>query len=92
LKKGGRLLLTTPNMTCLDYITRRRKGGIAEAHPIGHIHAWNLIMIKDLIESVGFKILEAKLINHYGKKCFYKWFICEIYPNLRGIIFIAAMK
>jgi SAM-dependent methyltransferase len=86
IKKGGYIILSTPERDVL-----RGEGCLESPHP-AHVREWNHIEFRKLLESVGLKVIEHKLIppkklsaisklglNVFGSKRLRKdWHSCQI--------------
>lgn len=94
LKKGGRLIITTPNMSGLNYILNPKHGFDLGYTP--HLYGWNLKMIKNLLRKAGFKVREARLITVFtNDNLLYRWasyILTFIIPRIKPKIFVVAEK
>jgi len=74
LERGGRLIITTPNMTSIVYILGIYHNVIGH----GHCHTWNISFFDALIDRTDFKIVYKKLINSLAS-----WdYILELFTNI----------
>jgi len=87
LKKGGKLILTTPNMTGLHYILNQWDNKNDE-----HLFAWNLPLLKSLIRKIGMKIEEVELMTAYWNRNIIYKTLCFLIPNIRTNIFVVCRK
>lgn len=62
LKKGGRLILTTPNATGLQYL---RNPSWCVTGKFGHIAAFTFPMLEHLFTDSGLKVFDKKYINAF---------------------------
>jgi len=94
LKKGGKLILTTPNATAFHYIVNPRHGYDLGYTP--HLYAWNTTMLKEITEMNNFKVLKIKTINHFtNQNQIFRYaskFICYLIPPIKPKLFMVAEK
>jgi len=88
-KNGGRIIITTPNMTGLAYILSDYIGD--DAFP--HINAFNGEMLKILLKKNGFnKILFYSYLECFWKNNLFFRTLSYLFPRLRSNIIIVAEK
>jgi len=90
LKKGGNLLIITPNMMSLAYFLKPDFSQYREADP--HLYSWNIPILKTLIEKSDLKINQIFYFNaHWGRNLF-KRFLCFLIKRWGSYIFVEATK
>lgn len=102
LKKGGLLVLTTPNLVSLGNRLRMFVGRLPTAYQPYHYRIYNVLLIKNKIGNARFKITKFSashvLISHYLNTWFSKLFggigelLGSLFPNLGEQFIIYAQK
>ncbi len=88
LKRSGKLIITTPNMTGIPYHLSEDIG--SDKFP--HICAFNLKMLEYLLSKHKFKIINKFYTDFFWNKNYFFKFLAHIFPKLRSNIFIVAEK
>lgn len=95
LKKGGILILTTPNMTSLSYILKIQSFGkklTIYDRKDPHLYGFSMEMLEILLKKSGFKILNKKYLNIGWRRNVLFRLICFLFKNIRPTLFFAAKK
>ena len=95
LRPGGRLIISTPNATSLIYLYNPNwcvnYEGNSYEEDEGHIHTFTIGMLKFLMKKQGIEKIDYEYLNGYlGNPLGY--FICWMFPRLRGDIMIWGDK
>ena len=88
LKKGGRIIITTPNMTAVSNIVKEDK----DSREYGHKFSWNVAYLTNLIKEARFEVVESKYIDAFYSKNLLFRFIGFAVPRFKSSIFIVAEK
>jgi cyclopropane fatty-acyl-phospholipid synthase-like methyltransferase len=88
LKKGGRIILTTPNATGLQYLLNPNWCVVYPDYR-GHSQAFTLGMLRRLLEDEGFNVKFEDYINAFWKKNPIR-FVSFIFKRLRPDLIIVA--
>ncbi|MEM5777291.1 MAG: class I SAM-dependent methyltransferase [Candidatus Aenigmatarchaeota archaeon] len=95
LKKGGILILTTPNMTSLTYILKKQSFGkklTIYDRKDPHLYGFSMEMMEILLKKTRFKVLDKRyLVMGWSKNILFR-FICYLFRNIRPTLFIVAKK
>ncbi len=91
LKKGGRLVLTTPNAIGLQYI-RSPSWCVNSDNFDQHIQAFTMPMLNLLFEKVGLKVLNEGYINAFWMNRNPLQLIPEMFPRLKTDLLIVGEK
>ncbi|MBU5689722.1 MAG: methyltransferase domain-containing protein [Candidatus Aenigmatarchaeota archaeon] len=95
LKKGGVLVLTTPNMTSLSYILKIQSFGkklTIYDRKDPHIYGFSMEMLEILLKKSGFKVINKKHLNIGWRRNILFRFICYLFKNVRPALFLVAKK
>lgn len=90
LKKGGKLILTTPNACGLPELFR-----LYSEHSKGyptHLYAWNWINMRDLAEYVGFEIDYFEYLSYYWNRNLLFRAIAFLIPRLSPELMFVLKK
>ncbi len=90
LKSDGRLIITTPNMTGLQYLLNIWKN--TEESNLNHLYAWNQELFNELAKTTKFKISKKRLITTMWNRNILCRLICFMIPNIRTTMFFVLEK
>ncbi|PIN77778.1 hypothetical protein COV15_01340 [Candidatus Woesearchaeota archaeon CG10_big_fil_rev_8_21_14_0_10_34_12] len=91
LKKGGRLVLTTPNAIGLQYI-RSPSWCVNRDNFDQHIQAFTMPMLNLLFEKVGLRVLNEEYVNAFWMNRNPLQLIPKMFPRLKTDLLIVGEK
>lgn len=91
LKKGGRLILTTPNAIGLQYI-RNPSWCLNRNNFDQHIQAFTMPMLNLLFKKAGFRVIREEYINAFWTNRNPLQLIPKIFPRLKTDLLIVGEK
>lgn len=96
LKKGGRLIITTPNALSLEeYKAEYKHQGTSESSTqeyVGHIYNWKKSDFEGLIRLSGLKIMCVDYLDFHWKRNFVFITLAKIFPCLKPKLFAVLLK